>query len=61
MGRPTESATPSGRPLKEADLGSGLRNRPAEVRRYWTQFVWQWHNHDSALVPGQRVLSRATF
>lgn len=33
MGRPTESATPSGRPLKEADLGSGLRNRPAEL--FW--------------------------
>lgn len=33
MGRPTESATPSGRPLKEADLLAGLRNRPAEL--FW--------------------------
>ncbi|KAG1661533.1 hypothetical protein FOA52_000043 [Chlamydomonas sp. UWO 241] len=33
MGRPTESATPSGTPLREADLGSGLRNRAAEL--FW--------------------------
>jgi hypothetical protein len=32
MGRPTESATPSGRPLTANDLAVPLKNRPAEVR-----------------------------